>query len=418
MKTDSPYTWLVDTAGVLPESPCIVDAAAMLTYREVLDRVEGRASELVGRVSEGLIVPVRVSLDAASIVEILALQVAGAVPLPFVGEAPQLGTSQSLGGAICVTTSGSEGPPKLVPLTYPQIAASVRSSRARLGTGRDDRWLLCLPLSHVGGLSIIWRTLEAGGSMIAVAFEDASDAINSHAPSIASLVPTMVTRLLPSSAEGLAAMRFVLVGGARLGQPLIEAAEGLHINLVPTYGLTEAGSQVTTAPIASDRRVPDSVGLPLDGMTVGVNGEGVVTVDGPSVFSGYVGEDVRRGPFVTNDLGRFDSAGRLFVSGRRDEVIISGGENVHLGSVRETIVGIDGVTDACVVGLDSGIWGTVVAAMIVTSLDASALDEAVLEATARHERPRMVVVTGSIPMLPNGKPDREAVRSVLQASAT
>jgi O-succinylbenzoic acid--CoA ligase len=278
----------------------------------------------------------------------------------------------------------------------------------------------------VGGLSVLWRTFEIGGSLILAPFDDALPALMQRAkPTIASLVPTMVYRLLDSDASLLSYMRLVLVGGAAVSATLLEDATQHGVRLAPTYGMTETTSQIATAAIGSDDEETSwpPRGLVLDGFTVSIvsdTGQEVATgtsgrilVDGPAVSPGYLGRPDRNGPFETNDVGWMDPLGRLIVVGRSDEVIVSGGENVSLPNVAAVIGGFDGVIQAVAVGLPDDEWGTVVGVMVEGSADESALSIAATSELASHERPKRWVVVDTIPTLETGKPDRGAVRRAM-----
>jgi O-succinylbenzoic acid--CoA ligase len=421
MTAETPYQWLSRVAQADPDRVCLVEDTHLVSYGEVHGRVVTRADEVRAQVGDWEIIPIDVGLDVSSVIEILAIQHAGGVPFPFSGSPQDLPAPTAPGIAVCLGTSGSSGPPKVVPLSFANVAASVVASRARLGNGPQDRWLLCLPLDHVGGLSIIWRSLEAGGSAAVASFDASGMTIERHRPSIASMVPTMVQRLIDTNTGALVSIRSVLVGGAALDASLWQRCIEADAHLVPTYGLTEAGSQVATAlPEKTDMRA----GIPVDGMDVtivGRDGElvtdgdtGLISIAGPAVFDGYLGEGPRVGPFVTRDLGRLDVEGRLHVEGRIDDVIISGGENVSLGHVAATIMGYGDVRDVCVVGIDHVEWGTVGCAMVVSDGRLESLDTMVRSDLRRHERPKMWLLTDVIPTLANGKHDLAAVRAAFE----
>jgi O-succinylbenzoic acid--CoA ligase len=424
MTADTPYHWLSVVATDHPHRPCLVDDGGVVTYSEVLDSVDSRADVFRPRVASWEIVPIPARIDVGSIIEILAVQRAGGVPFPYIGHTPALPLSVAPGAAVCVQTSGSSGIRRIVPLTFANVQASVRASRARLGTTSDDRWLLCLPLNHVGGLSIVWRTLEVGASVIVAPFDASGAAIEQFRPTIASMVPTMVQRLVENDAGSLASIASVLVGGATLGQPLWDRCLRSGVHLVPTYGLTEAGSQVATA-VGGNADLPAGyVGTPLDSMEVAIVGldgtplrrgeQGLISIAGPAVFGGYLGEAPREDPFVTNDLGWLDTDGGLHVEGRIDDVIVSGGENVSLGSVAAMISGISGISDVCVVGIEDREWGTVGGAMVVFDQALESLDTMVEKVLQPHERPKRWLVRDSIPRLANGKHDLVAVRQAFE----
>jgi O-succinylbenzoic acid--CoA ligase len=278
----------------------------------------------------------------------------------------------------------------------------------------------------VGGLSVLWRTFEIGGSLVLAPFDGALPALMKRAkPTIASLVPTMVFRLLDSDPSLLSDMRLVLVGGAAVSATLLEDAARHGVRLAPTYGMTETTSQIATAAIGSDDEEASwpPLGVVLDGFTVSIvsdTGEDVATgtsgrilVDGPAVSAGYLGLPDRTGAFETNDVGRLDSHGRLTVVGRSDEVIVSGGENVSLPNVAAVVGAFDGVVHAVAVALPDDEWGTIIGVMVEGSADESSLSAAATSELAPHERPKRWVVVDTIPTLETGKPDRGAVRRAM-----
>ena len=427
MTADTPYQWLSRVAVDDPGRPCLIDGATVLTYSEVLARVDARARVVSNATEQWEIVSVLVANDIDSIIEILAIQRAGGVPLPYTGHLPQAPVAVAPGIAVCIETSGSSGTPKIVPLTFPNISASVTASRVRLGNGPDDRWLACLPLSHIGGLSVIFRSLEAGGSVVIAPFDSSGGVIEHLNPTIGSMVPTMVHRLASNNMDAIASIGLVLVGGASLARSLAERCVDAGVQLVPTYGLTEAGSQVATAVPGSSALMPSCVGRPLDTMDVSIvgnNGEsvsvgatGLIAVDGPSVFGGYLADEVRYGRFVTNDRGWIDSDGMLHVEGRTDDVMVSGGENVSLRYVADFIGSLNGVDDVCIVGIDDDDWGAIIGAMVVGSLPLGSFDTMVRRGLKPHERPKRWLKRSVISTLANGKHDRVAVKRELEEDA-
>lgn len=324
---------------------------------------------------------------------------------------------------MCLSTSGTSGASRLVPLTMTNLTASVVASRVRLGTGPDDRWLACLPLTHIGGLSVLLRSFEAGGAAVVGVFGAATPSLIERAqPSVASVVPTMAHRLLASDPDAIASIGTVLIGGAALSGSLAENARSAGAHLVPTYGMTEASSQVATpSPLDREQRV-GSVGRPLDGFTItiaspGEDGAGRILVDGPAVFGGYLGEEPRTGPFATNDIGAIEPDGSLTVLGRSDEIVITGGENVSLQVVHDALSWLAGVDGVAVVEIDDVEWGTAVCALVVTP-DLDAARESASAVLARHEVPKRWMTADRIPLLPNGKVDLGAVRAHFEAPGT
>jgi len=423
MEASTPVDWIEEWATTDFDRPALVFDDSVVPYGYLASEVSERARSLRGIVSSGEVVPVLAGLDFPSIVDLFAHMAVGAVPLPHDGYGTQIGGRGAENAVVCLSTSGTSGGTRLVPLTMANLTASVEASRARLGTGADDRWLACLPLTHIGGLSVFLRSFEAGAAAVVGAFGGATTSLIERAhPSVASVVPTMVHRLLVSDPEAIASIDRVLVGGATLSGSLAESARSAGANLVPTYGMTEASSQVATpSPLERGRRV-GSVGHPLDGFSVtiaspGDDGAGRILVDGPAVFGGYLGEEPRTGPFVTSDVGLIEPDGSLTVLGRSDDVVITGGENVSLPSVQDALSSLTVVDGVAVVGVDDAEWGTVVCALVVAS-DLDAAKDAASGVLARHAVPRRWARADRIPFLPNGKVDVDTIRKHFEVKGT
>ena len=271
-----------------------------------------------------------------------------------------------------VFTSGSEGGRKGVVLSGDNVAAAVAGSQDRLGNGGDDPWLAVLPLFHVGGLSILWRqAATAAPVVLEPEFDAARCARLLPTVAFASVVPTMLRRLLDAGARGGGALRGVLVGGGPADPDLLRRALAAGIPALQTYGMTETCSQVcTVAPEAAERDL-GTAGRPLLGADVAIGADGRIRVRGPMVAAGYLGEAPRRDQwFVTGDLGEIDGEGRLTVLGRADAVIVTGGENVHPQTVERALCSIDGVDGARVFGEPDPEWGQrVVAEVVLDGID-------------------------------------------------
>jgi O-succinylbenzoic acid--CoA ligase len=260
--------------------------------------------------------------------------------------AMRVGEPVEPGDALVVATSGSTGAPKGVVLTHDAVRASALATSARLGVTTDDHWLACLPLAHVGGLSVVTRALLTGTQLTVLERFDAADVDHSDA-TLVSLVPTALRRIDASR------FRWIVLGGSR-------PPEHLPGNVVSTYGLTETGSGV----------VYD--GVPLDDVDVRLDG-GEILLRGPMLLRTYRdGHDPKDadGWLRTGDLGRWLPDGRLHVDGRAGDLIITGGENVWPDPVEAALATHPAVADAAVWGPADPEWGQVVAARIVVRPDA------------------------------------------------
>ncbi|RQG98490.1 class I adenylate-forming enzyme family protein [Natrarchaeobius oligotrophus] len=342
-------------------------------------------------------------------------------------------------------TSGTSGEPKAVRLTVGNVVASAIGSAFRLGVLPDDRWLCCLPMYHMGGLAPLVRSTLYGTTLVVQReFDPVETASVLERDKITgvSLVPTMCDRLLEAGWSPSDDLRFALVGGAPASRELIERCRERGVPIHPTYGATETASQVATARPADAFADPETVGHPLssvevsivddDGDPVESGVEGELVVSGPAVTPGYLSDDRtaeafdERG-FHTGDVGRRDADGRLRISGRRVDRIVTGGENVDPAEVREVLCDHRVVSEAAVVGLADDEWGERVAALVVPAADdraaADPIDlESLLarcdERLASFKRPKTVGTADALPRTASGTVDRDAVRERLRADGT
>lgn len=330
-------------------------------------------------------------------------------------------------------TSGTTGFPKGACLTFGNHLASARASAQHLGTGRTDRWLVVLPLYHIGGLSVLFRARHDGSNVVlhdGFDVEAVRAALLHDRISHVSLVPTLLHRLLQAYPDFTAppGLRLVLLGGAAAPAPLIEQALALGWPLALTYGLTEACSQVTTALPAQVRAQPGTVGRPLPGTHVSVvdaTGQpvapgtvGEIVVRGPTVMHGYFGHARLGGTLFTGDIGYLSEAGDVWVLTRRTDLIVTGGENVYPDEVERVLLQHPGVQAVCVVGVPDPEWGQRVAAAIVPAAPAFSAEAALVFARqqlAGYKVPRQVAVVETLPYTASGKLKRVEVAAWLAA---
>ena len=333
--------------------------------------------------------------------------------------------------ALVLFTSGTTSDPKGVRLTVGNLVASATASAFRLGVVPGDRWLVCLPTYHMGGLAPLFRAVLYGtAAVVQRSFEPGAtaDVLSEHDIAGVSLVPTMLTRLLDTGWEPAESLRFVLLGGGPATPELIDRATERGVPVCPTYGMTETASQIATALPETARDYPGTVGQPLvstevtvlaDGAPAGPGEQGELVVDGPTVTPGYLDDaatDDAFGPagFHTGDLGYRDADGRLWVVGRADDRIVTGGENVAADAVADVIRECPGVTDAAVVGLPDEEWGQRVAALVVGDVDSGAVLTHCRRELPRYEVPKTVGCTDELPRTASGTVDRDAVRELLR----
>jgi len=310
------------------------------------------------------------------------------------------------GDALVIATSGSTGEPKGVIHTHASVAASARATNAGIGTDpARDRWLCCLPLSHVAGLSVVTRALLAGTSLQVLGAFDA-DAVTAAALSGATL-----TTLVPTALSRIDARMFrrIVIGGTH-------PPERLPPNCLVSYGMTETGSAVAydgrDLP-GAELRIVDDAGN--DART------GEIWVRGDMVMRAYrtdepEGRDPKRadGWFPTADIGSRDASGALEVHGRQGDMIISGGENVWPVAVERVLIAMPNIDDVCVIGREDPEWGERVVAVVVPHDHDEPPSLAAIRDQCKAQlpgfaAPRSVELVETLPRTPLGKVDRKSL---------
>ncbi|MBI5415367.1 MAG: o-succinylbenzoate--CoA ligase, partial [Candidatus Omnitrophica bacterium] len=271
-------------------------------------------------------------------------------------------------------TSGSSGEPKAAVHTLASHYFNALGANERIPVIPGDRWLLSLPLYHVGGLGIVWRTFLAGGTVVVPDLSaDLADSLRKFNVTHVSLVPTQLHRLLsdPKNVGVLQKMKAVLIGGGPVPGALILRAIDAGLPVYVTYGLTETASQVATSNRLTKEN-PSPEARPLRYSEVCVSPDNEILVRGKTLFAGYwrngrVDPCVdQEGWFATGDLGRLNADGSLTVLGRKDNMFISGGENIQPEEIERHLCRIDGVVQAVVVPVASDEFGARPVAFVQT----------------------------------------------------
>ena len=379
-------------------------------------------------------------------VEDLHARAAGALALSGPEPEPQA-------PAVLLFTSGTSGEPKMAVLRHTNLCSYIFGTVDFLSADPDDAQLISLPPYHVGGIANLLSCLYAGRRIVQLPAFDASDWVRTASAaqiSHAMVVPTMLARILAVLDEPLPRLRHLSYGGGRISTALItEAVDRLpHVDFVNGYGLTETSSSITVLgpedhrqAVGSDdpahRLRLQSVGRPLPGVEIEIRDEigavlstgdpGEVWVRGPQVSGEYVGVGSlvdAEGWFRTKDAGWSDPDGYLFISGRLDDVIVRGGENISPGEVEDVLLDHPDVEAVAVVGLPDPEWGEVVAAAVVPRQVASSSDERMpiddtqlrefVRARLRSAKaPSFIAVVDQLPYNETGKLLRRKVRETL-----
>ena len=340
-------------------------------------------------------------------------------------------------------TSGTTGQPKGAIITYGMQWWNAVGSALNLGYSPDDRWLACLPLFHIGGLSILMRSVIYGISVMVHKKFDAgiiNSSIVEDGITIISVVAVMLQRMLAALATNRsgvaypATLRCVLLGGGPIPYPLLEECMLRDIPVVQTYGLTEACSQAVTLSPADARRKPGAAGRPLlpvqlrimhDNRPAYPGEPGEIFLKGPTITPGYIdrpeatAQAFQDGWFATGDIGYRDNDGYLYVLDRRADLIISGGENVYPAEIEAALLSHPGVEEVGVCGQADPQWGQVPVAFIVlkagNTVSAGELSGYIAQKLARYKQPRAIYFTEHLPHTSSGKLVRRELPRLLPA---
>jgi o-succinylbenzoate---CoA ligase len=375
--------WLVRAAARRPGGVALETPDERLTYDELLQAATRAASQLASRgagpgdrvgialppgpafvatvhgclLLRAPAMPIDLRLSERERTELArAAAVVVEQPLDEGGAPFDIGNPGADEPALVVHTSGTTRIPRPVELTFGHLDAHVRAAGAVLGSDPDERWLVPMPLSHVGGLMVLVRSAAAGSTVVLEPPPFDADRVaallREAGITLVSLVPTMLARILEAGGRPGPRLRRVLLGGGPVPPGLLRRAVEAGWPVSQTYGLTEAASTVTLAEPGD----LETAGAPLPGLRVSIADDGEILIEGPTV----VGATLR-----TGDLGSLDEQGRLTVLGRNSDTIVSGGENVAPAEVEAVLEEHPQVAEAGVFGRADPQWGESVTALIV-----------------------------------------------------
>ncbi|MCU1546516.1 MAG: o-succinylbenzoate--CoA ligase [Homoserinimonas sp.] len=356
--------------------------------------------------------------DPAAVMQTLAGALAGGPAiLPHVGVPTDVPAAVQQRVALIIETSGSTGKPKRVMLSADALLASAAASESALGG--PGQWLLALPAHYIAGVNVLVRSLASGtepalvaaGRFDPFAFAVAAGTMDGERRFTA-LVPAQLSRLLQEDdvLETLRSFDRILVGGQSMPDSLLARSLELGLNVTCTYGSSE-----TSGGCVYD-------GVPLSGVGVRVS-DGEIELNGPTLADGYLGDPQKtEARFQESDGQRWYRTGDtgtvidgvLTVTGRLDDVIISGGIKVSIAAVEHVVAGFVGVSSVVVVPAGSAEWGQVPVVVATTGVDLDSLRSAVEVVLGKAARPHRVVVVAEIPLLASGKPDRQALRELAE----
>ncbi|GGE78078.1 O-succinylbenzoic acid--CoA ligase [Priestia taiwanensis] len=314
-------------------------------------------------------------------------------------------------------TSGTTGNPKGVMLTYGNHYHSAIGSALNLGLHQDDSWLACLPMFHVGGFSLLMKSIIYGMKIVMHESFDVRAVYNDMMKGKVTLI-SVVTKTLQeiitlADQPFPKTFRCALLGGGPAPISLIEECLEKGVNVYQTYGMTETASQIATLAPEYVLAKIGSAGKPLfpcelqirkDGTNVSAYEEGEIVVKGPNVTQGYYNreeatkETIQDGWLYTGDIGYLDDEGFLYVLDRRKDLIISGGENIYPAQIEAALMSHPQIMDAGVIGMEDDQWGQVPVAFVIASgLSAEEIFDYCYTKLARYKVPKHIYFTDSLP---------------------
>ncbi len=429
-----------------------------LTYSELLSRIQRKAAYFSQFINKGEIVPILSENSIEFVVTIFALWKIRSIPSPInimlseaeinelleivkankvivsenlknkisnystieiEGEFPIKKSSTSIeidkdSDALILFTSGSTSKPKAVLFTFRNLLANAEDISKIFTSLENDSWLASLPFYHIGGFAIIFRSIFSYSKIIipeSLHFESIVKSIEKFHPSFFSVVQTTLKRLLENDVKPYSELCAIFAGGGPIGTKTMRTAIKKGFPVYKVYGSTETTSMVTILSPEDFEQKPEAAGKPFSGINLTLTNENEIIIGGEQIAKGYfnnpeeTSKKFRDEKFYTGDLGRIDDDGFLFITGRKEDFIISGGENVNLQKVKKVFLSLDFIEDAETFALPNSEWGEKLCVALV--LKEKTGKEAIKSMVSRHlgkfEIPKEIFVVNHIPRNHLGK---------------
>lgn len=323
--------------------------------------------------------------------------------------------------AVVIFTSGSSGRPKGVVHTFSSLINSIEYGNEILNHKENDRWLASLPFYHIGGFQIICRSLFYGCSIIipeSLQTNHLADAVLKHKPTYLSLVSTQLDRLINQKIIPDKSLKVSLIGGGFVDDELMFEADKLGWKPYRVYGSTETASMITAISANEIKSKPQSAGKPFNDVEIILSNESEILIKSKSLFKKYLNDEnetnlkLRNNFYHSGDLGFIDDDGYLFIEARRNDLIVTGGENVNPFEVEKSLLELSYIKEACVFPKQNKIWGQIVAAAVVcteSSVEEKTIKEFLKQKLAGYKIPKQFFFVDKLPRTSLGKLEREKI---------
>ncbi|MBN2570963.1 MAG: acyl--CoA ligase [Ignavibacteriales bacterium] len=334
--------------------------------------------------------------------------------------------------AIVLFTSGTVGIPKAVLISFENLFYSAIGIDSIINTQKKDLWFASLPFCHVGGFSIITRSLLSGSTLCipeSLKTEHLFSSIQKFDPNYISLVPTQITNILEKDVLPNKNLKRIFIGGSKLNSNLANKLIEIKLPTTIVYGSTETCSMITAI---SDNEIlnhPDSVGKPLlnteikfldsNGNEVKPNKEGLLFLNGPTIAVGYLQKKLQNfdGKHLTKDFGYKDNENYIYIVGRSDGIIISGGKKIDPSEIEKLLLENININDCAVVGVEDNIWGEKVVALVVKKQKSTITQNEIFKFLRTklpgYKIPKKIIFVETIPRNYLGKKDIKAILSLI-----
>ncbi len=326
--------------------------------------------------------------------------------------------------AVVIFTSGSSGKPKGVVHTFSSLINNIKNGNEILNHIEKDRWLASLPFYHIGGFQIICRSLFYGCTIVIPESQQTThlaDSIVNHKPSHLSFVSTQLKRIINDKIITDKSLKVSLIGGGFVDDELMFEADKLGWKPFRVYGSSETGSMVTAISASEIESKPQSVGKCFSNVEVKISDDSEILLKSNCLFIKYLDDQKEtsakliNGFYHTGDLGFVNHDGYVFVEARRNDLIVSGGENVNPIEVENILKQISGIVDACVFAKQSKTWGQTVAAAIVIndlSLNEKSIKDILKQKLAGYKIPKQFYFVNELPKTSLGKLERDKIKKM------
>jgi O-succinylbenzoic acid--CoA ligase len=330
--------------------------------------------------------------------------------------------------ALILFTSGSSGKPRAVMLSFENIIQSALIGNKVLNQTKEDKWLSSLPIYHIGGFSIIFRALLFGASTVipvSLSITDLGESIKKHKPTLVSLVSNQLKKFIDMNFVPPDELRTVLLGGGFSDKDLILQSVEQGWKIVKVYGSTETSSFISFMDTDEVKKKPGASGKVIQPNKIEITTDGEITIQSPVLMKGYFNNDeetankVKDGYYYSGDMGYFDEEGYLFIEARRNDLIVSGGENINPAEVEKVILSHAQVKEACVVGIENKEWGQILSSAIVlkenSRLSETELKDFLKDKLPSFKIPRQMIFVTQLPKSELGKILKEEVKRLFNS---